>query len=486
MKKFFRQIGRKINEIKTVKRIFLLDKFNIAPKKEAFWEALLGEYEKFAMYEGSKSFYNHNIEKNIGIIAEAIFNKNKLKPHFANNKNIKIAVWASEIHDKGGHTGCLMRFIEAFYQDYEIKLFINNMGRDSLAIATKRGSFLKDLIKIVEQDHTQKNLDKIVTLYKKTIEYSPNVIFTYLHMQDAVSVAVLALLKKYTNIKIIFMNLADHRFFLGSYHSHALVDIREKSKYITKKFRKNSINSISLPLQIQKNPAQNIISKNEIELLRKELGIQNDEILSLSGFCYTKIFKAPSLPYFKLIKKVLSSEPKLKHLFISNIDEDHLNSIKNIFNGNEELFKRIIFKKSTPDFEKYIQASDFFIDSFPFGSALAHIDVIKFGKPTVIKVNTENQIFSFEEYLYPNYEYACKTEDQMYKKIQLLVNDNEERKAVSEKVLKYYNNKYSYTKVKEQYNNIIQHLDNLEMFYEAQDADIEFNINPEKEMIRGV
>lgn len=479
MKTFLRQIGTRINELKIKKRTFLLDKFNIAPNKESFLEALLAEYEIFAMYEDSKSFYNAKIEKNIGIIANKFFKLHKLKPHQVKNENIKIAVWASEIHDKGGHTGCLMRFIEAFYQDYEIKLFVNNMGRNSLDIAPVRGKFIKELVSIIEQDFNKKHVDKIISLYNNTIKYSPNVIFTYLHMQDTVSIVVLSLLKRYTNIKIVFMNLADHRFFLGADHAHILIDIRTKSQYITKKYR-NKMNSVSLPLQIQKDPAQNLINNDEILQIRKELGIQEEEILSFSGFCYTKIFKDHSLPYFKLIKKILKSEPKLKHLFISNIGKEHYNSIKEIFKGSEELLERIIFKQTTPDFERFIQASDFFIDSFPFGSALVHIDVIKFGKPTVIKVNTENQIFSFEEYLYKNYEYACKTEDEMYEKIRYLIQNKNERENISKKVLAHYEKEYNYKNVKEKYNEIIQNLNNLEMFYNKQDnSEIQFNIKPE-------
>ena len=42
---------------------------------------------------------------------------------------------------------------------------------------------------------------------------------------------------------------------------------------------------------------------------------------------------------------------------------------------------------------------DFYVDSFPQGSALTLIDCIQMKKPVVIKINKQNKFKSFEENL---------------------------------------------------------------------------------------
>ena len=96
----------------------------------------------------------------------------------------------------------------------------------------------------------------------------------------------------------------------------------------------------------------------------------------------------------------------------------------------------------TPEFEKFIQISDLYIDSFPQGTALTLIDCIKHKKPVVIKINEKDPIRSFEEYLYPNYEYAFKTSKGMFNGISKLANDKNEYEKTSENVWHFFKNKY--------------------------------------------
>ena len=99
--------------------------------------------------------------------------------------------------------------------------------------------------------------------------------------------------------------------------------------------------------------------------------------------------------------------------------------------------------------------SDLYVDSFPQGSALTLVDYIKNAKPVLIKVNKENPIKSFEEYLYPGYEYACNTVDEMLDGIGVLSDNKAEYLRVSEKVKNYYETNYALAKVKPLYEQLI-------------------------------
>ena len=60
----------------------------------------------------------------------------------------------------------------------------------------------------------------------------------------------------------------------------------------------------------------------------------------------------------------------------------------------------------------------------------------------IIKINKKEPIRSFEEYLYPNYEYAFETSKEMLVGAIKLESDKEEYAAMSKKVFEYCKTKY--------------------------------------------
>jgi hypothetical protein len=50
----------------------------------------------------------------------------------------------------------------------------------------------------------------LISLYNKIVQFAPGVIFVYMHMICVLCAACLALLKKYTSIKIIYFNHGSH------------------------------------------------------------------------------------------------------------------------------------------------------------------------------------------------------------------------------------------------------------------------------------
>ena len=138
--------------------------------------------------------------------------------------------------------------------------------------------------------------------------------------------------------------------------------------------------------------------------------------------------KESAAEYFLMVRKVLSLEPKLFHVILSNFSDKQMNIINDIFKNNSELKKRLIIIPLRPDFEPFFRSADVFVDSFPVSSALTQLDLMKNRTASVVKVNTDNPEKSFHEYLPKDYPYMFETVEGMIGGILLLLNNPLERK----------------------------------------------------------
>ena len=136
-----------------------------------------------------------------------------------------------------------------------------------------------------------------------------------------------------------------------------------------------------------------------------------------------------------------------------------------VFKNNQDLLKRLIIIDRVSEFDIYMQTCDLFIDSFPQGGALIHIDTMRNKKPTVLKINKENPVRSFEYYLPKDYEYQYNNVEDMKKGILKLLYSKTERQKASEKLYQYYLDNYEFELVKKKYKELINESDNLEQFF---------------------
>ncbi len=386
----------------------------------------------------------------------------------------KIAILATTLYDSGGHTECLLRFVDEFKDEYEISLFLTNLYGRSADSAPEKYAYLKERILIKDVLEIRYDLS-ILELIKAIGEYSPQLIFVYMHMLDSVSASVLGLVKQSSDSKIIYYNHGDHVLSLGMTFSDIILECREVGQYITQKCRGLRKGRI-IPFQDKEIDPASILSREEIVKERKKIGFYENEVITFSGFSANKVFRDENLAYFKFIKRLLGEEENFRHLFISNLSGGQIKKIREIFSDQPHLLDRVIFMGFVPDFQKYVQISDIFIDSFPLGSALAHVDVIKHGRPTVIKVNKECSLYSFECYLYDDYEYACDSLSEMFEKTLHLIRNAEEREIIGHKVKSHYLETYEGKKVARQYRDLIENYQHLDKFYQPLPESINLRI----------
>ena len=346
----------------------------------------------------------------------------------------KNCILNTELYDNGGHTELVLRYLQQNQKTENIFVYLTN-------IKCRENNFFEQVEKCKAIENLSEGYyvsskdtsmtDKIFEAYNYIIDNKITNVICNFHMQDAVSCAVLYMLKKYTNIEIDFWNHGDHYFSLGTTFADRIYT-RVKDGCALTPYLKNN----------KKVVAGNFVFDNNInhydnELFdkkRSEFGIRENAFITITGCNYKKVGEE----YFKMIKKMLEVNKNIYHIFVCTIDKKEKQKIINKY----RLSERFIITDFIPNFDFYIQLSDLYIDSFPQGSALTLVDFIKHSKPVVIKVNEKEPVRSFEEYLYENYEYAFKTSKGMLNGILELAENKDKYNEISQKVQKFFEEKY--------------------------------------------
>ena len=374
----------------------------------------------------------------------------------------RIAFLATELYDTGGHTECLKNVIASLHGEYDIALFCSKYFSTEKKAPLKL-SYIKK--RSVLFDGIEFNgiafKDSALSLFYKIYAYAPKVLFVYMHMDDSLGVAVLALLKKYTDIKIFYFNHGAHYPALGFSFADASLECMPSTQYLTEQKREfNKCIRVVLPSSLQEeNPS---FSDDEIQLKRKELGVRNGNLCTVSGGALYKFFEGDKSSYFEFIKNILQQVPNLQHVFMSNITKSAMRKVKNIFKDDPEAFSRLIFEPLSIEYQLVFKMADVFVDSFPVSAALTQIDLMRLKVPSVVKINRDDTKISFHEYMPENYAYMSENLDGLEKMLLKLLGSKNLRKEVAEQNYVHYLNFYEGRAVRKCYKNIIENADNLE------------------------
>jgi glycosyltransferase involved in cell wall biosynthesis len=416
-------------------------------------------YAKSRTVFSSKLLERH-IERCTDRVVPVFLSKN-LPPRDEN----RVGILASTIYDVGGHTECLMRFSESFHAEYDLHLFLTNSSGDSSVKAKTKYSYLKTILKITAVSARKGGGGgKVTSLIESILASNVKILFVYMHMDDAVACGVLAYLSKYTEVKIVFFNHGDHAFSLGFESPDLIIELRKQGQFVTHQHREKN-NTALIPLQGVKSEKLRSYAAAELSAKRRELGLTADDLVSLSGFASFKVFQDKGNAYLILIKNLLMNEIRCKHILVTEMSKRERNSLRKVFEGSEHLLERLIIIDRVVEFDLLLQVADVFIDSFPLGSALVHIDAIRNKLPTIIKKNSRNELYTFYNYLYEDYEYAVESVEEMLEKILFLLRNKEERQHVAEKCYQHYLDTYEFDIIKSRYKLLIDNHLSLSQFY---------------------
>lgn len=393
------------------------------------------KYDDFALQIGEKIFPNLVVEKS--------------RP--CSNK---LLILNSAIYDSGGHTEVALRLSNVLKNDFDITFLVNNFfSINSEELAPVKTSLIKKIVKFVEFE-PQTYEEKIKKLYSYIIDNQFSTIFVNIHPYDVISTVVLALIKKYTAIKICFFNHADHNFSLATSFADILITRLENNKPLVK-YLKNNKKLVNVSF-LEKTNQPSVYRKQDIDKKKEELGISQESFISLTGASFYKILSDSNQPYLKLINNLLKDNPTLVHIIIGNEYDNDKNIINKYIKKEFIDNKRLIILPPTSDFDFYINMADLFIDSFPQGSALTLIDCLRNKTVPIVKVNTRYPYKSFQCYLPKDYDYACKTPKEMHNKINYLIKNKNLLKSLQDELYSYYQDRYDIQKVKQFYMEILK------------------------------
>ena len=397
--------------------------------------------------------------------------------HFQKNEinNNRIAILATSLCDMGGHTGCVIKLAEMLSEQYGVCTFLSQKTT-AYDWAKNKMPLLEKYSKVEGLDCAQKK--DLLELFEKINQYSPKVLFVYMHMDDCFDAGVLYLLHKYTDIKIIYCNHGSHYPALGMSFADAIGNTSDSTFYVNKEYRGFDKN---VYFNLMDDKKENIIDISEEEKLsiRKGLGIKEGNYFTLSGAASYKFFENGTSPYFEMIKRLLAKEPNLQHVVITKFSDEEKQVFEKIFENypQKDRLKVIDF---TPEYSKFFQSCDIFIDSFPTASAFAHVEMMKHKGVSVVKINDKNALYSFHEYFPKDYKYKFAEVFEMEDGIIELLHNPEKRKIVGEELYKHYLDNFELSKAKNEFINIIENSEHIEDFYVHLDENLKFNVEIKK------
>ena len=386
----------------------------------------------------------------------------------------RVAFLATKIYDMGGHTKWMHDMQKTLADKYEETLFLTTTVTSRKA-APQTLDYVQKISKIKTFKQFSCSFEKNVReIYDAIVAYAPRAVFVFIHTDDVIATAVLALLKRNTDIKIFFVNHATHRPALSMSFADLVLEETPSSAYVTQKLRQieqtHIVGLISKPEE--ENPH---FTAEEIAATRRSMGIPQGALCTMSGAASYKFFDADGSRYFETVQKLLTEHPDVYHVVITELQPHEKLIVERMF-ADSPVKNRLLILPYQKNYELYFKSADLFIDSFPMSSALAFIDLMRLRVPYVVKINTENAALSFHEYQAPDFPYMYETIDELYRGVEELLADESKRAAMVENNYRHYMEHYETKAAAGILQNVLECRD-YRTLYDKLNPQIKYNLN---------
>lgn len=358
-----------------------------------------------------------------------------------------VVILASEIYDVGGHTECIKNIILSWPNDWKTAIFLTRLTA-SQHYAAHNFDFLSQRAHVSGIDFKDMFLykRKLYSAYKQIIAMCPRIVLAFTHPDDIFGAMLLCMLQK-SGIKILFYNHMSHGATLGMSFADLILEGTATTAEITRVQRGfNNTAVVGLPyLPLRCLPK---FSDDDISRMRQKLGAGPDNILTISGADVYKFFDMDNntSPYFEMIRTLLERNPNMRHVMLTDkLNITQQNILHHIF-AETDVGQRLHIIPRTLDYKIIFKCADVFIDSFPVSSALTQIDLISLGVANVIKINRENPMWTFHEYMPENYPFAFDNVPDMINGIEKLMYDEKLRHEIAESNYQFFIDNYEGTK----------------------------------------
>jgi glycosyltransferase involved in cell wall biosynthesis len=212
----------------------------------------------------------------------------------------------------------------------------------------------------------------------REIATTADLVVLHIHMYDVVP--LIAFANKDQSPPILFLDHADHIFWLGASVSDAVISLRKSGQHLAQERRGISPEKSEL-LPIIVDPPQRVFSRREAKM---KIGIPEDSVLLLS---IARAIKYETIDGISFADAHVSLLKRFERAFLivvgSGFRTDWLNAI-------DQTDRRIIVYPESEDTAIFYQAADLYVDSFPFTSNTSLLEAGTYGVPLISRFPYSN------------------------------------------------------------------------------------------------
>lgn len=368
---------------------------------------LLAKASFFATYNVCGCFNSEEIENSLLNISQR--HTVELPQKYNDNSVLHVftACWIT-----GGHTQVARRWIENSPSNQKHSMvFISQPNPETDTPHLLKKAVIEKNGELIYLDNSKSFIEKALELRQLASKYEKIVL--HVHMDDIVPILAFGTL----NFKrpITYFNHGDHLFWLGVSISDLVVNFRTSSSRVNEKFRNIEKNYV-LPLPIDEI-TQNSDSVTAVDSIKKELGFSKDDKVILTMAAGYKYKPFENYDFTNVISQILSKNKDTVFLAIGpSLDEKCWKKLSKKFPNRVKILGFI----SNDKVDKYLKIADLAIDSFPFSSFVALMDIAKYNIPCLSLKTPLNEIDCFEEA-----RISCETQRELASKVNYLLISNE-------------------------------------------------------------
>ena len=311
----------------------------------------------------------------------------------------------TRVFSVGGHSRVVERWIKNSEGGTHSVVFLDQKISDVPQLlrenVEEKSGELFDLSKILDP------VEKGLALRRIGMDYE--YVILHVHMDDFTPIVAFGN-EEFTR-PIIFINHADHQFWLGGCVSDIVINLRMWGEKLNIERRGVSNNILlEIPIETKSCNFKNVS-------IREIHGISPHEKLILTIGNEYKYGPSVSYDFIGTIRKILRKHPDTKFLAIGPSPSSSMWKIA------EKVTEGKIKAIGTVPYENifsYIQSCDLYLDSFPFFGGTTLIDVILSGAPALSLSTPSGQ----SDYVRESVVF-CEDEEQLMKKASIILNSKE-------------------------------------------------------------
>ncbi len=340
-----------------------------------------GDYSTAAVY--SEMAASYAVAKHCGLFASSelehilleigqvgIQTRIRLEPSIASTPSqMHILHVASSVMDIGGLSKMLWRWIQQDSKNVH-SLVLTRQSPNHRVPSILRETIVKGDGSIHVLNESIGNLISWSKRLRK-IAASADLVILHIHNDDVIP--ILAFANKEQSPPILFLDHADHMFWLGTSVSDVVISLRESGMHLAQKRRNiQAERNVLLPIILE--PIQRSLSRIEA---KRHLGIPESSVVLLSIARGVKYRTMNGVSFADAHVKLLKQCEQVILIIVGlNEPEDWVSAIK-------QTQGRIRVIGETNETDTYYQAADIYVDSFPFTSNTSLLEAGSYGLPLV-------------------------------------------------------------------------------------------------------